>query len=176
MTDKRDRPLAGEVSAPSRIAAETPWYELFSRGARDWLRHNQKVREAVKASLPELLSGSDILTKPSENRTVMVPVKMQQHARFKLRDPDTESGAGQGKGEQGDVLRPADAQDGDPSSGQGGTGEGEYTFAVELKVDDILDWLWSELKLPELKPKTSASVDDPEMIREGWDKRGARSR
>ena len=30
-----------------RIAAETPWYELFSRGARDWLRHNQKVRDAV---------------------------------------------------------------------------------------------------------------------------------
>jgi len=31
-----------------RIAAETPWYELFSRGARDWLRHNQKVRSAAK--------------------------------------------------------------------------------------------------------------------------------
>ena len=23
------------------------WYELFSRGARDWLRHDEKVREAV---------------------------------------------------------------------------------------------------------------------------------
>jgi hypothetical protein len=179
MNDERDTPLpepGGAPSSPSRIAAETRLYELFSRGARDWLRHNQKVRDAVKASLPELLSGGDILTKPSNNKTVMVPVKMQQHARFRLRDADTESGAGQGKGEQGDVLRPADAQDGDPSSGQGGTGEGEYTFAVELKVDDILDWLWSELKLPELKPKTSASVDDPDMIREGWDKRGARSR
>jgi len=41
-----------------RIAAETPWYELFSRGARDWLRHNQKVRSAVKESLPELLAGA----------------------------------------------------------------------------------------------------------------------
>ena len=40
-----------------RIAAETPWYELFSRGARDWLRHNQKVRSAVKESLPDLLAG-----------------------------------------------------------------------------------------------------------------------
>ena len=25
------------------------WYELFSRGARDWLRHNEKIREAVRA-------------------------------------------------------------------------------------------------------------------------------
>jgi sporulation protein YhbH len=171
MIDPREAPMQ-----PSRIAAETPWYELFSRGARDWLRHNQKVRQAVKASLPELLSGSDILSKPSNNRTVFVPVRMLQHARFRLRDADTESGAGQGKGEQGDVLRPADTQQGEPGSGQGGTGEGEFTFVVELKVDDILDWLWSELKLPDLKPKHSASVDDPELMREGWDKRGARSR
>ena len=27
------------------------WYELFSRGARDWLRHNEKIREAVRARL-----------------------------------------------------------------------------------------------------------------------------
>ena len=57
-----------------RIAAETPWYDLFSRGARDWLRHNQKVREAVKGGLPELLAGADLMTGPT-SRTVMVPVK-----------------------------------------------------------------------------------------------------
>ena len=56
-----------------RIAAETPWYDLFSRGARDWLRHNQKVREAVKNTLPEILSGEDLMTGSGKNRTVMVP-------------------------------------------------------------------------------------------------------
>jgi hypothetical protein len=24
------------------------WYDLFSRGARDWLRHNEKVQDAVR--------------------------------------------------------------------------------------------------------------------------------
>jgi len=47
---------------------------------------------------------------------------------------------------------------------------------LELKVDEIVDWLWEELKLPDLKPKRSASLDDPEYVREGWDKRGAHSR
>ena len=47
---------------------------------------------------------------------------------------------------------------------------------VELKVDEIVDWLWEELKLPELKPKRIATMDEPEYVREGWDKRGARSR
>jgi uncharacterized protein len=156
-----------------RIAAETPWYELFSRGARDWLRHNQKVRAAVKDTLPELLAGGDLMT-GSGSRTVAVPVKMLEHARFRLLDGESQSGAGQGKGQPGDVLRPA-REDGS-ERGQGGTGNGEIRFVVELKVDEIVDWLWEELKLPELKPKRAATLDEPDYVREGWDKRGARSR
>ncbi|HSA88676.1 MAG TPA: DUF444 family protein [Burkholderiales bacterium] len=156
-----------------RIAAETPWYELFSRGARDWLRHNQKVRAAVRESLPELLANADLISRP-DNRTVAVPVKFLEHARFRLLEPDAQSGAGQGKGQPGDVLRPGRAE-GD-ERGQAGTGEGEIRFVVELKVDEIVDWLWEELKLPELKPKRAAALDEPDYVREGWDKRGARSR
>jgi uncharacterized protein len=156
-----------------RIAAETPWYDLFSRGARDWLRHNQKVRAAVKESLPELLAGSDLITRPG-NRTVAVPVKMLEHARFRLLDGETQTGVGQGKGQPGDVLQPAKEQERD--KGDAGTGNGEIRFVVELKVDEIVDWLWEELKLPELKPKRVATMDEPDYVREGWDKRGARSR
>ena len=156
-----------------RIAAETPWYDLFSRGARDWLRHNQKVRAAVKESLPELLAGSDLITRPG-NRTVAVPVKMLEHARFRLLDGETQTGVGQGKGQPGDVLQPAREEERD--KGQAGTGNGEIRFVVELKVDEIVDWLWEELKLPELKPKRVATMDEPDYVREGWDKRGARSR
>jgi uncharacterized sporulation protein YeaH/YhbH (DUF444 family) len=156
-----------------RIAAETPWYELFSRGARDWLRHNQKVRAAVKESLPELLAGADLISRPG-NRTVAVPVKFLEHARFRLLDSDTHTGAGQGKGQPGDVLRPAREED--DQRGQAGTGNGEIRFVVELKVDEIVDWLWEELKLPDLKPKRATALDEPDYVREGWDKRGARSR
>ena len=156
-----------------RIAAETPWYELFSRGARDWLRHNQKVRTAVKESLPELLAGADLISRPG-NRTVAVPVKFLEHARFRLLDSDTQTGAGQGKGQPGDVLRPAREED--DQRGQAGTGNGEIRFVVELKVDEIVDWLWEELKLPDLKPKRATALDEPDYVREGWDKRGARSR
>lgn len=157
-----------------RIAAETPWYDLFSRGARDWLRHNQKVREAVKETLPDLLSGADLMTQPG-NRTVAVPVKFLDHARFRLADPQVASGAGQGRGEPGDILQPG-REDGDQGAQSGGTKDGEIRFVVELKIDEIIDWLWEELKLPDLKPKRAATLDEADYIREGWDKRGARSR
>jgi uncharacterized protein len=157
-----------------RIAAETPWYDLFSRGARDWLRHNQKVREAVKSSLPDLLAGEDLMTN-SANRTVAVPVRLLEHARLRLGDADSQQGAGQGRGEPGDVLQPGREEQGRGEQ-SGGTNDGEIRFVVELKIDEIVDWLWEELKLPELKPRRANTMDEPDYVREGWDKRGARSR
>jgi hypothetical protein len=158
-----------------RIAAETPWYDLFSRGARDWLRHNQKVREAVKNTLPEILSGEDLMTGDSKNRTVMVPVKFLEHSRFRLADPSSQQGAGQGQGQPGDVLQQG-RDKGDAQSQSGGTENGEIRFVVEMKLEEIIDWIWEELKLPDLKPKRTATMDEPDYVREGWDKRGARSR
>ena len=70
----------------SRMSIGNRWYDLFSRGARDWLRHNEKVREAVREQLPNLVSGSDILSRPGD-RTVQVPVRFLEHYRFRLRDP-----------------------------------------------------------------------------------------
>ena len=72
------------------ISAETPWYDLFSRGARDWLRHNEKVREAVQQNLPDLIAGPDMIT-GSQDRTVQVPVRLLEHARFRLADAQSHS-------------------------------------------------------------------------------------
>ena len=155
-----------------RIAAETPWYDLFSRGARDWLRHNQKVRDAVKQTLPDLLSTENLISQPG-SRKVLVPVRLLEHARLRLAEAAEQQGAGQGRGEPGEVLRPAEQE---AEKGEAGTERGEIRFVVELKVDEIVDWLWEELKLPELKPRRSAAMEEPDYVREGWDKRGARSR
>ncbi|MDB5854209.1 MAG: hypothetical protein JWR22_2250 [Herminiimonas sp.] len=157
------------------MATESPWYDLFSRGARDWLRHNEKVRESVQQSLPDLIAGSDLITGP-QDQTVRVPVRMLEHARFRLSDShqEAQADAGQGQGKPGDVLRPAQRGSGD--DGQGDNGEGEVKLVLELQVDDIMDWLWEELKLPDLQPRRNTSVEDDEYVREGWDKHGARAR
>ncbi|RJG07938.1 DUF444 family protein [Noviherbaspirillum cavernae] len=147
---------------------------MFSRGARDWLRHNEKVREAVQRNLPNLVTGPDVIT-GSQDRTVQIPVRLLEHARFRLADPHSQSSAGQGKGSPGDILRQAQP-DSAEEDGEGGNDEGEIKLLLEFKIDDIIDWLWEELQLPDLQPKRNTSVDDDEMVREGWDKRGARAR
>ena len=61
------------------------------------------------------------------------------------------------------------------AKGAGGNEEGGYQFILELKIDDIVDWLWEELKLPNLKVKSGA-VQYDDYTREGWSRRGVRSR
>src|SRR5207247_532636 len=127
----RDQPSRPGI-ALIRIAAETPWYDLFSRGARDWLRHNQKVREAVKETLPALLAGADLMSQPG-NRTVLVPVKILEHARLRLLEPEVRQGAGQGRGEPGEVLQPG-REEGERAAQPGGTQAGERRFVVDAVI------------------------------------------
>ncbi len=165
------------MTVHSTISTGSPWYALFSRGARDWLRHNEKVRESVQQHLPDLVAGSDLIT-GSEERTVHLPVRVLEHARFRLADNQMESyrNAGQGQGKPGDVLRPAQQRPDDDDEAEGDNSEGEVRLLLELKVDDIVDWLWEELKLPDLQPKPKTTLSEDEFVREGWDKRGARAR
>ncbi len=153
----------------------TAWYDLFSRGAGDWLRHNDKVREAVQGHLPDLIAGPDLITGPQE-RTVQVPVRLLEHARFKLAEGRSQSGAGQGAGAPGDVLRQSQPDTGEAESGDGGSDNGEVRLLLEFPIDDVMDWIWEELKLPELQARPGASIDEVELVREGFDKHGARSR
>jgi len=123
------------------------WYELFSRGARDWLRHNEKVRDAVREHLPDIVAGADVLAGGS--RTVKVPVKMLEHYHFRLNQQQQRQGVGQGQAKPGDVLAQGQPNAG-PGKGQGSNEGGGIEFTLEFKIDDIVDWLWEEMQLPNL--------------------------
>jgi uncharacterized sporulation protein YeaH/YhbH (DUF444 family) len=165
MEDRGDKSASG--------SGLTKWYDLFSRGARDWLRHDEKVRESVRENLPQIVAGADVINDTA--KTVRVPVRMLEHYHFRLRRPEEQQGAGQGTAKPGDVLQGPTRQRGAGEKGPGGQDDGEVQLMLELKIDDIVDWLWEEMKLPNLKARNGPS-DETDWIREGWDRRGARSR
>jgi uncharacterized protein len=149
------------------------WYDLFSRGARDWLRHDEKVRESVREHLPQIIAGGDVINENA--RTVRVPVRMLEHYHFRLRRTAESQGAGQGAAKPGDVLADPSADQGSREKGPGGQDQGEIQLLLEIKIDDIVDWLWEEMQLPNLKSRVGPS-QETDWTREGWDRRGARSR
>jgi hypothetical protein len=100
---------------------------------------------------------------------------MLEHYHFRLRRPEEQQGAGQGKAKPGDVLADPSHQRGPGEKGPGGQDEGEVQLLLEFKVDDIVDWLWEEMELPNLKARVGPA-EESDWVREGWDRRGARSR
>jgi uncharacterized sporulation protein YeaH/YhbH (DUF444 family) len=169
-----DLPASEPHGTPYAAAqAVNDWYELFSRGSRDWLRHSEKIREAVRDHLPQIVAGSDIINDGA--RTVRVPVRMLEHYRFRLRSETEPQGVGQGAAKPGDLLGPANAGSKPGGKGAGGTERGGAELLLEFKVNDIIEWMWEELKLPNLQPRVGQS-EEAEWKREGWDRRGARSR
>jgi len=160
----------------SNLAHAHHWYDLFSRGARDWLRHNEKVCDAVREQLPEMIAGADILSRPSHH-TVRIPVHFLEHYRFRLSPPAEQSGVGQGGGRPHDIYQPGQGTGrGAGHAGAGGSGNGELRFVLELRIEDIVDWIWDELHLPDLKPRTSDALRDEDLVREGWSRHGPNAR
>jgi uncharacterized sporulation protein YeaH/YhbH (DUF444 family) len=149
------------------------WYDLFSRGARDWLRHNEKVRDAVRAHLPRAVAGADVISGGAS--TVRVPVRMLEHYRFRLRPPEEMEGVGQGAAKPGDRIATGDDKSPRGQGSGGGDDDGGVQYTLEFQIDDIVDWLWEEMELPNLEQRTGAARED-DWTREGWDRRGARSR
>ena len=91
---------------------------------------------------------------------------MLEHHHFRLRRADESQGAGQGKAKPGDVFADP-SKEGQGEKGPGGREEGEVQLLLEFKVDDIVDWLWEEMQLPNLKARAGPSAES-DWTREGW--------
>ena len=151
------------------------WYELFSRGARDWLRHNEKVREAVREQ-----PAGDHRRRRRDQRRARAPCACRCAC-----SSTTTSGCASPRSSRAPArARPSPAtcsRDPSAAAGPGREGRGRpATMAasqllLEFKVDDIVDWLWEEMQLPNLKARAGPS-EESDWVREGWDRRGARSR
>ena len=122
----------------------------------------------------DLLAGGDFISNPT-GRTVRVPVKLLEHARFRLSSGDKQTGVGQGDAKPGDQLQPADPGQ-QTGAGEGGSDDGEFKLLLELKVDDLVDRLAEELKLPDLRPTSGATIEGDDIVHEGFGKRGIRAR
>ncbi|HJV02771.1 MAG TPA: DUF444 family protein [Burkholderiaceae bacterium] len=155
--------------------ADAPdWYRLFGRGARDWLRHNDKLREAVSSQLPDLAAGADAITSDLP-RAWRMPTQQLALARLRLAQGPWQVGAGHGPGQPGDLLREGGAAD-DGLAAEGTGDDGAIHAQRDMAMDDVIGWLWEAFQLPDLHACPEALLSHAELERDGWSQRGVRSR
>lgn len=130
-----------------------------AQGARDALHHRGRLRRKIVEQLKQRIGEEDIIAAGPEKR-IQVPVKGTRQWRF-IYDRGEGTGVGQGDGEPGDVLGPADSGAGD---GEAGTEPGEELYEVWLDMQDVEELLFSELQLPRLRRKQGGALVEPEVV------------
>ncbi|MBE3590793.1 MAG: DUF444 family protein [Firmicutes bacterium] len=126
---------------------------IADRISQDVQRHKERVREALKSRLPEVVAREDIVTAPT-GRRLRVPVRFLDDVRFRPAPP------------AGDDATPAAGGEGLP-----GLDHEEPAVEVELTLEEIADLLFETLRLPNLQPKT-AEDETPQEAVEGVARQG----
>src|SRR5438093_675533 len=96
----RGRSSMGQGNEFRRSSRELPW-ELRRRGLKDSLRHDQRVKEAIRKNLRELIAEEAIITSDGTKR-VKIPLRYLDQYRFKYGQPP--QGVGQGEGQPGQAA------------------------------------------------------------------------
>ena len=133
-----------------------PW-ELRRRGFKDSLRHDQRVKEAIKQNLRDLISEEAIITSDG-NKKVKIPLRYLDQYRFKYGQP--QQGVGQGQGEPGDVIgkQSGDGNGNQPGEGEPGDQPGEHTYEVEVPLEELTQMMLEDLALPWMEEKPERQV------------------
>jgi sporulation protein YhbH len=134
---------------------QIPW-DLRRRGLKDSIRHDKRVREAIRKNLKELIAEETIITSDGKKK-IKIPIRYLDQYRFKYGRQGEGQGVGQGPGKPGDVV----AKDGE--KGQGGEGKpgdepGESVYEAEISLDELTKMMLEDLALPWLEDKDQSQI------------------
>lgn len=129
-------------------------WSLHRQGQMDQERHAEKVREAIKNNLGEIVSNESIITSDGR-RLVKVPIRSLNEYRFRYNwDKQQRAGQGAGDTQVGDVIAKDAGQQQGPGRGQGaGDQAGEDYYEAEVTLDELGNLIFEDLGLPHLDPK-----------------------
>ena len=128
-------------------------WSLHRKGAVDQDRHKQKVKEAIRDNLADIVSEQSIITSDGK-KIVKVPIRTLEEYRFRF-DPSDQQQVGQGNGDSkvGDVLDRVGQGNRPGKGGEAGDQPGIDYYEAELTLDELATMVFEDLSLPNLEEK-----------------------
>ncbi|AVX31205.1 hypothetical protein CTH_1626 [Carboxydocella thermautotrophica] len=142
------------------IISRDDW-SLHRKGFLDQQRHQEKVKEAIKNNLADIVSEESIIMSDGK-KIIKVPIRSLDEYRFRY-NFNKQKHVGQGKGDSkvGDVLG-SDVKAGKgPGKGPGaGDQPGFDYYEAEVTVDELAALIFEDLGLPNLEQKTAPELEN----------------
>ncbi|MBW7477812.1 sporulation protein YhbH [Paenibacillus oenotherae] len=153
-----------EASDGSLYTVSREDWSLHRKGYQDQERHQQKVREAIKKNLPDLVSEENIVMSDGK-QVIKVPIRSLDEFRFVYNfNKNKHVGQGDGDSQVGDVLGvdPGSAKKGGKGEGAGEQ-PGDDIVEAEISLAELETMLFEELELPFLKQKDMDQLETSEI-------------
>lgn len=148
------------------------------RAAEDRRRHRQLVEEAIKKNLPHIIQDEGIIGQ-GNNKKIKIPIKGLKEYQFIYGNNSGKGvGSGDGSEKRGDSLGSDKDEEKSQGKGQGaGNEEGEDIYETELTIEEIVEYLFDDLNLPNLDKKKRAEVIiDTVKKKSGYQRKGIQPR
>jgi len=144
------------------------------RTAGDRLRHRQKVREAIRDNIADIIAEESIIGK-DKNRIIKVPIRGIKEYRFVYGENTPGVGqGGDGEPKPGDVV--GQGQDGKGNQ-QAGDKPGVDYYETEVSLDELIELMFEDLELPDLERKRLRHMEVERLFRQkGFRRKGIRVR
>lgn len=145
------------MSEPLFTVSREDW-SLHRKGYQDQTRHEEKVKEAIRENLPDLVSDESIIMSDGK-QVIKIPIRSLDEYRFRYNyNKSRHVGQGDGDSQVGDVLG-RDASDGRQGNGKAGDQPGQDYYEAEVDLEELETMLFAELELPFLKQKKNEQVE-----------------
>jgi hypothetical protein len=133
-------------------------WSLHRKGPIDQQRHKEKIKEAIKKNLSDIVSEENIIMSDGK-KTIKVPIRSLDEYRFRF-DPNQRQGVGQGDGDSqvGDVIA-SDGQDGPGKGKDAGDQPGVDYYEADVTLDELAAMIFEDLGLPNLEEKKQQELE-----------------
>lgn len=125
------------------------------RSAGDRLRHRQKVREAIRENVADIVAEESIIGQ-SRDKIIKVPIRGVREYHFIFGEDSPGVGTGQGNSQPGQVISQSDGDQ--PGSGRAGSQPGVDYYETEITLEELTDIMFEDLELPDMERKKLREV------------------
>ena len=137
------------------------------RVAGDRRRHKQKIDRAIREGIHHIVAEESIIGSDGKQK-FRIPVRGIKEHRFVYGDGGKQVGSAPGRDvKRGQKLGTGDkAKQGRPN--KPGNESGEEYYDVEMSLDELAEYLFADLNLPDLEKKRLANTDSTKLKRSGY--------
>ncbi len=148
--------------------------ERSDRAAGDRARHREKVREAIRSNIADIIAEESIIGQ-DRSRIIKVPIRGIKEYRF-IYGNASNVAQGNGGTQRGQVVGKNDGE-GEGSADRAGNQPGVDYYETDVSLDELIDLMFEDLELPDLDRKRLRQVESERMFkRHGFRQVGVRNR